>query len=247
MLSSHSVAFLALVTSVVALPTSSSTSGNLASRDYHECSAGYWYSKCGTWDGCYNYDPCSLPPQTVPSQTPPPPPPACKSGRVIAPQFTDLQVQHPDSPMTNTSGNLMALFREGEGKRNQDQVAMFTGIPRDAKSCRIGWRQKALPRTFGVEDNGRVAFQVIPRLPQPVTYNAVRGLVDVNASERTMDFTFWDQSPGAVEHDNGDVPCSENIYVYLTPANGVTGGVFMQGSSEVPAEEQQGVFIDYTC
>ena len=237
-------ASLALVASISALPTSNSNPADLQTRKYVDCKVGYWYSKCGNFDGCFNYDPCS-------GQTPPPPPASCKPGRIIAPQFIDLQVHLPDAPMSSTSGNLMALFRDDSvGHRFQDQVALFHGIPKDAKRCSFGWRQNGSPtRTFGVVDeNGRINYQAIPTLPSPVTYNAIKALVPADAPEHSADFTFWDRSARAEEHLGSDLPCSESIYLYLTPTKDIQhGGVFMQGVSDGPSELHQGIYIDYSC
>ena len=240
-------ASLALIASVSALPTATSNAAGLEARGYVDCPSGYWYSKCGVHDGCFNYDPCS-------GQTPPPPPPpSCTPGRVIGPQFIDLQVRVPDAPMSSTSGNLMALFRDdSSAHRFQDQVAQFHGIPKEAKQCTIGWRQNGSPsRTFGVLDAaGRVSYQVLPSLPAPVTYNAVRALVPADAPERSIDFTNWDILPNAYDHMGGDIPCAESIYVYLTLTKDIKqGGVFLQGvdNAQGSPDLQQGVFVSYTC
>jgi len=171
-------ASLALIASVSALPTTTSNTAKLEARTHVECSPGFCYSKCGTFDGCFNYDPCAHGQTFPPSPPSPPPPPACRTaGRVIAPQLLDLQVRSPDAPATNTSGNLMAIFRDDStGHRFQDQVALFSGIPKDAKTCTLGWRQNGSPtRNFVRYDNGGlVSARFVPSLPSSVTLNAVK-------------------------------------------------------------------------
>jgi len=245
-------ASLALLTGVSALPASASPPPLLEARKYLECPTGYWYSKCGTTDGCFNYDPCSgsAPP-------PPPPPPAgCSPGRIIGPDLIDLPVGQPDAPVSLSPGQkLLAVFRDDtKAHRRQDQVALFRGIPAAAKKCFVGWRQNGSPaRVFAVEDAaGRVAYQPLPAasLPAPVTYRAVRALLPAGAPERSIDFTNWDILPEANDHLGGEVDCAESIYVYLTLAKDIQhGGVSMQGISNAQGspESQQGVYIGYTC
>jgi hypothetical protein len=242
---------LALIASASALPTSTSHTAKLDNRESLECPTGSWYSKCGVIDGCFSYDPCTG--QRTPPPPPPPPPASCTSGRVIAPQLLNLSPLSPDAPASASTSNLMAVLRDhSEEPRFQDQVALFRGIPKDAKTCQIGWRQNGSPaqvfKTFG--DGGRLSTKLIPSLPSPVTYSAVRALVPAEAPETSLDFTNWDTYTTPEEHNGGNVPCSESIYVYLTLTDDIKkGGVIMQGVSgnEGTPAQQQGLWIDYTC
>lgn len=173
------------------------------------------------------------------------------TGEIKPPGLIDLQIRSPDADSGHITNSVLAVHKDdSEGHRFQDQVAIFSEVPKEAKTCSLNWRQRAIAnetdqRPFKVYDaNGLVSFRILtgfPKADEPVTWNVINSFVPPNAADRHMDFTNWDKVPTADEHGNGEIPCSESIYVRLSITDGTKGGVWMQQSADMS------VYVSYAC
>lgn len=129
------------------------------------------------------------------------------------PSVTQLEVQRSD----NTS----AL----------ENVAIFEGIPADAKTCTLGWVQadKAERTKFTVTGNGLLAIQQLPRAPEgDVSWENIAPITDEAVEQGKPllhpDTTFWPDVNTATVHIAGPVDCAETIYLKVSVDDRATDG-----------------------
>ncbi|KAI0114064.1 hypothetical protein GGR51DRAFT_505419 [Nemania sp. FL0031] len=100
-----------------------------------------------------------------------------------------------------------------------ENIAVFAGIPADAKTCVLGWVQAAKEeRTdFVVKGNGLLAAQQLSRFPDGnVSWEAIVPIAEEAVQQgRPLlhpDTTSWPQIETAESHIAGYVNCAETIY-----------------------------------
>lgn len=103
-----------------------------------------------------------------------------------------------------------------------ENIAVFKGIPADAKSCTLGWAQAAkTERTdFAVQGNGLLATQQLSRLPDgSLSWESIAPVVRESVEQgRPLlhpDTTFWPDVDTAASHIAGPVNCAETIYLKI--------------------------------
>ncbi|KAI2465852.1 hypothetical protein F4781DRAFT_407587 [Annulohypoxylon bovei var. microspora] len=234
--------------------------GSLSRREWTDCSAGtVFYSCANGYRGCFEKDPCALPPiaaATTTIPTPPSPttvetitttPPAttCQSGSVWQPTMYNLFPTQPDFSQTSVS----YLEVQVRGTEPQlEQVAVFQGIPAGAKTCTLSWAQASeAERVFVVDDSGYTSVLPLTGFPaagSPVSSASVKPFEPADAAAaKHPDFTFWDkQSKDAATHTAGVVACAEEMYfkVAIDTTNG-DGHVYLE------QDAKNGFYISYTC
>ncbi|KAI1110483.1 hypothetical protein F5Y14DRAFT_428908 [Nemania sp. NC0429] len=101
-----------------------------------------------------------------------------------------------------------------------ENIAVFEGIPADAKTCTLGWAQgaKAERTGFAVQGSGLLATQQLARLPDGVvSWESVTPIVNEAVEQgRPLlhpDTTSWPAIEIAVTHIAGPVQCAETIYI----------------------------------
>lgn len=179
---------------------------------------------------------------------------ACAPGRVIAPDLVTLRDSTPDRHVSEPTDNVLALSLSTKG-HNQDQVALFRGIPPGAKRCYLGWKQRKVntPETFKTFGNALVEYHVLPGSHESWTYTEIEESADKQTQKSTIDFTMWDKPSfsGSRYHRGGtELKCDKdiNIAMRISSLNGRTGGLYQEGMSEREDEDlQQGVYIEWEC
>ncbi|OTA99769.1 hypothetical protein M426DRAFT_251924 [Hypoxylon sp. CI-4A] len=242
----------------------------ILSRGETDCVAGkVFYSCANGYRGCFEKDPCALPPvattsivlpttsatatatsiilptattTTTPSSTAAAA--ACPTGTASAsiwqPTMYNLYPSDPDLAQDPVS-YLQVQVHEQDPQL--EQVAAFHGIPSEAKKCFLGWGQgKPEERTFVVDHSGLTSlFQLTGFPAEPVSSNSVAPFVPADSTH--ADFTSWDDaSHPEQKHDNGEIDCAESIYfkLALDTENG-DGHVYME------QDAKNGLFVSYTC
>lgn len=219
---------------------SPSTSSSLETREYQDCAAGTWYYKCGENDGCFDHDPCT---STTPAES------ACTNGTTTNDQ-RDMFVVYPANP--ETTGSAVKYFQVVSGSMDINQVGVFSGIPAEAKSCKLGWKQgAAADRSFKVTGNGRVSVFQIEGIDATdgVSWSEVEDAT-VTSTEFGPDLTNWD-SPSIGVWDHGSswgLTCAETIYLKFATHKGAEDN----GSDEyrnvyLEQDDNNGFYVSYTC
>jgi hypothetical protein len=205
------------------------TTPELQARD---CPVNTWYSKCGDISGCFNYDPCNKPtctPGTEGNST-------GLSMYVVAPGDADLAT--PPFP----------YFQVQSGQADIDAVGIFTGIPADATSCTVYWRQ-GVERVFSVKGSGYVSVEQLEGLnaAQPVSWTAVEQATNVGRVGGAA-MGNWDApSYGAVEHEVGEaMGCAEQLTM-LFSVDKAAAGANATDNTYLELDANNGWFIRYTC
>ncbi|KAI1125930.1 hypothetical protein F5Y10DRAFT_245933 [Nemania abortiva] len=103
-----------------------------------------------------------------------------------------------------------------------ENIAVFEGIPADAKTCVLGWVQAAKDeRTdFVVKGNGLLAAQQLSRLPDgDVSWETITPIAEEAVEQgRPLlhpDTTSWPDIETAESHIAGYVDCAETIYLKI--------------------------------
>ncbi|KAJ1337876.1 hypothetical protein MN608_00732 [Microdochium nivale] len=148
-------------------------------------------------------------------------------------------------------------------REEREQVVVFRGVPAGATGCTLGWIQAAeAEREFDVEQNGSTKVKPFYEFPAPIAasqesgggcegeeedpvinYSVIKPLSSASTQmEMGPDFTFWNDSPGAVPHVAGDLPCAEEMYfhVRVNPGNG-------QGDVRFKQDEKNGFTMSWNC
>ncbi|KAI0903617.1 hypothetical protein F4824DRAFT_259925 [Ustulina deusta] len=121
-----------------------------------------------------------------------------------------------------------------------ENIAIFEGIPADAKTCVLGWAQaaKAQRTEFVVARNGLLAAQQISRLPEgdvsweniaPIAQEAVEQGKPLLHPETTG----WTQIDTAAGHIAGYVDCAEIIYFKIQVDDRDTDGFVYLGQNAI--------------
>ncbi|KAI1206513.1 uncharacterized protein F4807DRAFT_439395 [Annulohypoxylon truncatum] len=233
--------------------------GSLSRREWTDCPTGKVFYACANgYRGCFEKDPCALPPVATTSLAIPATPttvgaavtttPAastCQSGSIWQPTMYNLYPAQPDlsvSPVT-----YLQVQASNGTQPSLEQVAAFSGIPRSAKTCTLMWAQAAeSERTFVVDGSGLTAIQPLSGFPAPgtpVSANSVKPFVSGGARPTHADFTYWDkQSKDAVNHTVGAFACAEAVYYKLSiDAASGDGRVYLE------QDGKNGLYVTYTC
>ncbi|KAH7040840.1 uncharacterized protein B0I36DRAFT_379727 [Microdochium trichocladiopsis] len=194
--------------------------------------------------------PASLPDKSImsPRQT------SCTApGRVTAPVTYNI---YPDTPDKSEPSTSYIDIQNLSDREEREQVVVFKGIPADAKVCTLGWIQAVTAeREFTVEENGSTKVKAFYEFPSPpdcgtdeeeevtVNYGVIEPLSSAStALELSPDFTFWNDTPSAVNHTAGTVPCAEAIYLHvrINSINGLGDVLFKQ-------DDKNGFVMGYNC
>ncbi|KAI0399015.1 hypothetical protein F4802DRAFT_73155 [Xylaria palmicola] len=110
-----------------------------------------------------------------------------------------------------------------------ENVAVFEGIPANARTCQLGWTQAERDerKNFTVHGNGLLSTQQLSRFPdEGVSWASIAPIVDEAVEEGWPllhpDTTGWPAISTAESHIAGFVDCAETIYfkIHLDPRNG---------------------------
>ncbi|KAI1428101.1 hypothetical protein F5Y12DRAFT_74506 [Xylaria sp. FL1777] len=119
-----------------------------------------------------------------------------------------------------------------------ENIAIFEGIPADAKTCILGWIQaaKAQRTEFVVARNGLLATQQISRLPEgDVSWENIAPIVEEAVEQgRPLlhpETTGWTQIDTAESHVAGYVDCAETIYLRVQVDDRDTDGFVYFGQN----------------
>ncbi|KAI1386760.1 uncharacterized protein F4822DRAFT_411150 [Hypoxylon trugodes] len=228
----------------------------LSRRGETDCAPGkVFYSCANGYRGCFEQDPCALPPVattsipvtfiTTPTATPTPTPSACSTGKIWQPTMYNLYPGEPDKAEDASSD--INVGTDGDAPEVR-QAIVFHGIPSSATKCTLSWSQAAEnERHFTVDGSGFTAAQALSGFPDessPVSYSSVDAFLAADAKTFHPDFTFWDkQSKDAFNHPGGDFDCTSDMYFKLSlnaTANGAGHVYFEQ-------DTKNGFYINYEC
>ncbi|KXJ97349.1 hypothetical protein Micbo1qcDRAFT_200055 [Microdochium bolleyi] len=182
-------------------------------------------------------------------------------GNITMPVTYNLYPGDPDRAEAPTS---YIDIQNLPDREEREQVIVFQGVPAGALTCTLGWVQAAAAeREFVVEDNGSTKVKPFYDFPSATTRGLEEGDGDCNEEEQDPvinystikplssasaelelgpDFTFWNDSPGAVPHVAGAVPCAEEMYFHIriNPGNGLGDVHFRQ-------DEKNGFIMNWVC
>ncbi|KAI1137796.1 hypothetical protein F5Y05DRAFT_62364 [Hypoxylon sp. FL0543] len=243
-----------LATVALAGPINAGSGRMFSRRGDTDCEAGKVFYACANgYRGCFEQDPCALPPVATTTSLPSGPAPTtittapetCSNGSVWQPTMYNLLPGEPDKAQPAVT---YLQFQVQANQPEQQQVAVFQGIPATAQKCYLNWAQAAeAERTFTVDGSGYSAVQQLTGFPAagaPVSSASIAQYVPADqAKTQHPDFTFWDkQSKDAATHSGGEVDCAEDVYlkVSLDTLNG-DGRVYME------QDAKNGFYITYTC
>ncbi|KAI0818272.1 hypothetical protein GGR55DRAFT_68641 [Xylaria sp. FL0064] len=121
-----------------------------------------------------------------------------------------------------------------------ENIAVFEGIPADAKTCSLGWVQaaKAERTEFAVARNGLLATQQISRLPEgDVNWENITPIVE-EAVEQGLpllhpETTGWTKIDTQASHIAGYVDCAETIYLKIQVDDRDTDGFVYLGQDTI--------------
>lgn len=222
--------------------------GNEA-RAWQECPTGSWYSKCYDYDGCYNYDPCANP-SASPTTTPTPSPTACAAGSMGTSTGRSMHVVLPSDPDYSTGD--VGYFQVQQGVMDINEVGVFSGIPADATTCSVRWKQGAVgERSFTVTGNGAVSVVQLGGAFDPaqnVTWAAVEGATALG-NELMANMGNWDKpDQGATTHIVGDVQCAEVVSLKFETFKGAGGSTPDESDNYwLEQDDKNGFYITYSC
>ncbi|CAG9984067.1 unnamed protein product [Clonostachys byssicola] len=159
---------------------------------------------------------------------------------------SEMHYIYPNAPSLSKP-TTSALYVEAYSNKSQvEQVAVFRGIPAEAKSCTVGWSQADKnDRVFIVKgDSGHTTMRPLIGFPSgEVSYESVAPFDRDNEDQQFgPDFTFWDDaSYAATEHVGGGVKCSSEVYIkVLLRDPTVQASVFLEQDSK------NGLWLSYT-
>ncbi|KAI1460382.1 hypothetical protein F4805DRAFT_417347 [Annulohypoxylon moriforme] len=233
--------------------------GSLSRREWTDCPTGKVFYACANgYKGCFEKDPCALPPIATTSLASPATPttvgsvvtstPAsstCQSGSVWQPTMYNLYPSQPD--LSQTPVTYLQIQVSGTNP-HLEQAAVFRGIPSGAKTCNLMWAQAAeAERTFVVDGSGFTSILPLTGFPSsgsPVSTNSLKPFIPGDDVKPThADFTFWDkQSKDAVNHTVGQFECAEEVYFKL--AIDTTNG---DGHVYLEQDKKNGFYVTYNC
>ncbi|TGJ78710.1 hypothetical protein E0Z10_g10056 [Xylaria hypoxylon] len=120
-----------------------------------------------------------------------------------------------------------------------ENIAVFEGIPANARTCVLGWAQaaKADRAEFAVARNGLLAAQQISHLPgEDVSWENIAPIVE-EAVEQGMpllhpETTGWPDIHTAAGHIAGYIDCAETIYLKIQIDDRGTDGFVYLGQDD---------------
>ncbi|KAI0889307.1 uncharacterized protein GGS22DRAFT_153618 [Annulohypoxylon maeteangense] len=226
---------------------------SLSRREWTDCPTGTVFYACANgYRGCYQQDPCALPPiasTSLPATPTPttsvtaaPPTATCQSGSIWQPTMYNLDLLQPD--LSQTPVTYLQVQASGASKQ-LEQVVVFSGIPAGAKTCNLMWAQAAeAERTFVVDGSGLAAILPLTGVPSLVSANSIKPYLPAADTKPVHpDFTFWDkQSKDAATHTVGRFNCAEEVYykIQLDTQNG-DGRVYLE------QDGKNGLYVTYEC
>ncbi|KAF2963971.1 hypothetical protein GQX73_g9610 [Xylaria multiplex] len=129
----------------------------------------------------------------------------------------------------------LEVFRTGNSSVLEN-IAVFEGIPADAKTCILGWAQaaKAERTEFAVARNGLLAAQQISRLPDgDVSWDNIVPIVEEAVEQgRPLlhpETTGWPAIETAASHIAGYIDCAGTIYLKIQVDDRDTDGFVYLG------------------
>jgi hypothetical protein len=168
-------------------------------------------------------------PDTNPTNPPsgsPPPAGSPIPSREFAAEYYNIFPQHPDLSDSPVGGLHLEAY---EGINQRETIAVFNGIPPEARQCRFGWASHGPDdRVFiaklkiieGGSSDLRVSARQLSGFPEDgvVSWNSILPLdnVPVQAISQS-DFLGWDsptfERPGGIS--GTDLVCAENMYLKI--------------------------------
>ena len=155
---------------------------------------------------------------------------------------------YPSLPTAAEAPVSFIQIQQHDNRSIYEQAAVFTGIPAEATSCTLGWRQAdASARLFVVVGSALVAslqLQGFPTgSPPVVSWASVEPFVEAsNTTALHPDFTAWDKIQDANDHIAGGITCAQEIYLKLA-LDGRNG----DGHLYFNQDEKNGFYVAYSC
>ncbi|KAI0429263.1 hypothetical protein F5Y09DRAFT_264489 [Xylaria sp. FL1042] len=156
---------------------------------------------------------------------------------ILLTQPTMYQV-FPESASKSTSPISQLEVLRTSNTSLLENIAVFEGIPADAKTCILGWVQaaKAQRTEFVVARNGLLATQQISRLPEEdVNWANIVPIVEEAVEQgRPLlhpETTGWTQIDIQASHIAGYVDCAETIYLKIQVDDRDTDGFVYLGQN----------------
>lgn len=182
---------------------------------FYRCANGYI--------GCFEKDPCALPPlaadPTQPTESTPstsPAPPASTANEITEPRSYNIYEQFPDSYDPVPHVDLKKTVEGGIVTRN---AMVFENVPEGATNCNLMWRSDKADdkNSFFVTGEGQVWSRQLTGFPaedEDVTYATLEEFRnnDVEFSQ-SMDMTGWPASPS--DHMGPSLECGSVVAVEL--------------------------------
>ncbi|KAI1176174.1 hypothetical protein F4777DRAFT_547368 [Nemania sp. FL0916] len=136
-------------------------------------------------------------------------------------QPTMYQIFPRDARKSGPAVSQLQVVRADNGS-TLENIAVFKGIPSNAKTCMLGWVQAAKPeRTeFVVQGSGLLATQQLSSLPNgDVNWEKIAPIAqEAVTQERPLlhpDTTSWPNIETAASHIAGFIDCAETIYLKI--------------------------------
>lgn len=172
-------------------------------------------------------------------------PPTNETKTIWMPETWNIYPQQPNLSRDEVSGFEVETVN---GKSVLEQVIVFRGLPKKAKSCTLGWSQADRTDRIFLVDGESALVKVrplsgFPARTKPVTYAAVKHFDDPSdEKELHPDFTFWDANDDAAPHIAGQVDCAEEMYFRVSLEDPtVNSHVYLNSN------EENGFWLEFSC
>ena len=133
-----------------------------------------------------------------------------------------------------------------KGEPMLEHLAVFKGVPKEAKKCLLGWAQGDRTNRVFVA-SGSALMNVHPLAEQAptadgISYNSVIPLVDNDAPRLRPDFTSWDQVDKGQGHIAGEIDCNTELSFKISlDKNAEKSHVYLQN------DEASGFYVEFSC
>ena len=162
---------------------------------------------------------------------------------VWQPEMYNVYPESPDLCKPPVTHLHVEAYQE---KSQLEQVAIFRGIPAEARVCTLMWSQAVKEdRVFVTKgQSAHTRVTQLSGLPAegPITFSSIQPF-DVAPEEESVgpDFTFWDDAGfGQSDHNAGIINCAEEIYLKVSMRNSTaTATLFME------QDAQNGFWIEW--
>ena len=173
--------------------------------------------------------------------------------RITAPESWNIYPQRPDISRGPARGFEVDAFNN---QSQLEQVFVFRGIPKQAKTCTLGWSQNNhTDRVFLVDGEAAlVNVRPLSGLPTPsaggdaargegITYAAIEPFDDAKKEdELNPDFTLWDDLDDDWDHIAGNVDCAEELAFKAALRDPqVKSHIYLE------SDEHNGIWLEYSC